>query len=108
VLSLEKTKTNQVAEIKKLKIKVKKLERKKKKRTHGLKRLYKVGLSAKVESSEDEEGLDAQEDASKHERIAEIDANEDFFLIDKTAQDQGRIKDQDLFGVHDLEGMRCL
>nr|GFC62612.1 hypothetical protein [Tanacetum cinerariifolium] len=47
VLSLEKIKTNQAAEIKKLKKRVKKLEGKKKKRTHGLKRLYKVVLSAK-------------------------------------------------------------
>nr|GFB15024.1 hypothetical protein [Tanacetum cinerariifolium] len=46
--------------IKKLKKRVKKLEgKKKKKRTHVLKRLYKVGLSAKVESSKDEEGLGA-------------------------------------------------
>nr|GEV66138.1 uncharacterized mitochondrial protein AtMg00810-like [Tanacetum cinerariifolium] len=71
--------TNQAAEIEKLKKRVKKLEGKKKKRTHGLKRLYKG-------------------------RIAKIDANEDLFLIDKTTQDQGRIKDQDLFGVHDLDG----
>nr|GEZ13001.1 hypothetical protein [Tanacetum cinerariifolium] len=64
VLSLEQTKTNQVAEIKKLKKRVKKLEGKKK-RTHGLKRLYKISLSARVESTKDEEGLGAQEDASK-------------------------------------------
>nr|GEX51803.1 hypothetical protein [Tanacetum cinerariifolium] len=37
-------------------------------------------------------------------RIAEINANEDIFLIDKTTPDQGRIKDQDLFRVHDLDG----
>nr|GEZ43426.1 hypothetical protein [Tanacetum cinerariifolium] len=60
VISLEQTKTNQAAKIKKLKKIVKKLEgKKKKKRTHGIKRLYKVGLSASVESSEDEEGLGA-------------------------------------------------
>nr|GEV48395.1 hypothetical protein [Tanacetum cinerariifolium] len=76
VLSLEQTKTNQAAEIKKLKKRVKKLKGKKKKRTHSLKR----------------------------GRIAKIDANEDLFLIDKTAQDHERIKDQDLFGVHDLDG----
>nr|GEV11620.1 hypothetical protein [Tanacetum cinerariifolium] len=104
VLSLEQTKTNLATKIDKLNERVKKLEGKKKKRTHGLKRLYKVGLSARVESSEDEGGLGAQEDASKQGRIAEIDANEDLFLIDETAQDQGKIKDQDLFGVHDLDG----
>nr|GEW43556.1 putative ribonuclease H-like domain-containing protein [Tanacetum cinerariifolium] len=37
-------------------------------------------------------------------RIAEIDVNEDLFLIDETAQDQGWIKDQVLFGVHNLDG----
>nr|GEX48592.1 ribonuclease H-like domain, reverse transcriptase, RNA-dependent DNA polymerase [Tanacetum cinerariifolium] len=41
VLSLEQTKTNQEAEIEKLKRRVKKLEGKKNKRNHGLKRLYK-------------------------------------------------------------------
>nr|GEX09694.1 uncharacterized mitochondrial protein AtMg00810-like [Tanacetum cinerariifolium] len=104
VLSLEQTKTNQAAKIEKLKKRVKKLKRKKKKRTHGLKRLYKVRLSARVESFKDEEGLGAQEDASKQGRIAEIYANEDLFLIDETAQDQGRIKDQNLFRVHNLDG----
>nr|GEU50880.1 uncharacterized mitochondrial protein AtMg00810-like [Tanacetum cinerariifolium] len=101
-LHSEQTKTNQAAEIEKLKIRVKRL--KGKKRNHGLKRLYKVRLSARVESSKDEEGLGDQEDASKQGRIAEIDSNEDLFLIDETAQDQGRIKDQDLFRVHDLDG----
>nr|GEU47392.1 hypothetical protein [Tanacetum cinerariifolium] len=105
VLSLEQTKTNQATEIEKLKKRVKKLEgKKKKKRTHGLKRLYKVELSARVESSEDEEGLGAQEDASKQGKIVEIDANKDLFLIDETAQDQRRIKNQNLFKVHDLDG----
>nr|GEW32285.1 hypothetical protein [Tanacetum cinerariifolium] len=87
VLSLEQTKTNQASKIEKLNKRVKKLEGKKKKRTHGLKRLYKVGLSARVESFEDEEDLGAQEDASKQGRIADIDANDDLFLIDETAQD---------------------
>nr|GEV48632.1 hypothetical protein [Tanacetum cinerariifolium] len=84
---LEQTKTNQATKIKKLKKRVNKFKGKKKKRTHGLKRLYKVRLNARVESSEDEEGLGAQEDASKQGRIVEIDANGDHFLIDETAQD---------------------
>nr|GEV48845.1 ribonuclease H-like domain-containing protein [Tanacetum cinerariifolium] len=103
VLSLEQTKTNQVDEIEKLKKRVKKLKGMKKKRTHGLKRLYKVGLSARIVSF-DEEGLDDQEDASKQKRITEIDADEDLSLINETAQDLERINDQDLFGVHDLDG----
>nr|GEW19891.1 hypothetical protein [Tanacetum cinerariifolium] len=54
ICSLEQIKTNQAAEIEKLKKRVKKLEGKKK-RTHRLKRLYKVGLTVRVESSEEEE-----------------------------------------------------
>nr|GFA13081.1 hypothetical protein [Tanacetum cinerariifolium] len=75
------------AKIKMLKKRVKKLKGKKKKRTHGLKRLYKVGLSARVESSEDKEGLGAQEDASKQGRIAEIDATEDVTTGENIEQD---------------------
>ncbi|GJW93432.1 hypothetical protein Tco_0173104 [Tanacetum coccineum] len=55
VLELENTKTSQAAEIAKLKEKVKKLERRSKSRTLGLKRLKKVGRTARIESSEDEE-----------------------------------------------------
>ncbi|GKG51575.1 hypothetical protein Tco_0541959, partial [Tanacetum coccineum] len=58
VLALETTKTPQALEIASLKRSVKKLEKKASKRTHKLKRLYKVGLSAKAVSS-DEEGLGA-------------------------------------------------
>nr|GEU99201.1 ribonuclease H-like domain, reverse transcriptase, RNA-dependent DNA polymerase [Tanacetum cinerariifolium] len=54
-LSLEKTKTNQAAEIETLKKRVKKLEGKKKKRTHGLKRLYKISLSARIVCSDEED-----------------------------------------------------
>nr|GFC56845.1 hypothetical protein [Tanacetum cinerariifolium] len=62
VLSLEQIKTNQAAEIEKLEKRVKKLEGKKKRRTHGLKRLYKVGLTARVESFMEEEGMMNDED----------------------------------------------
>nr|GEZ16619.1 hypothetical protein [Tanacetum cinerariifolium] len=75
VIFLKQIKTNQAAEIEKLKKRVKKLEGKKKKRTHGLKRLYKVGLTARVESSKEEECLD-----------------------------HGRMNNEDLFKVHDLDG----
>ncbi|GJT37597.1 hypothetical protein Tco_0937462 [Tanacetum coccineum] len=75
VLDLENTKTSQAAEITKLKERVKKLERRNKSRTLGLKRLRKVGRTARIESSEDE-GLGAQEDASKQGRkIADLDAD---------------------------------
>ncbi|GKA96802.1 hypothetical protein Tco_0818897 [Tanacetum coccineum] len=79
VLDLEKTKTTQANEIASLKRRVKKLEKKRSSRTHKLKRLYKVGLSARVESSGDEEDLG--EDASKQGRINAIDANEDIILV---------------------------
>ncbi|GJT17263.1 hypothetical protein Tco_0875969 [Tanacetum coccineum] len=66
---------------------VKKLERRNKSRTPGLKRLRKVGRTARIESSEDE-GLGDQEDASKQGRkIADINADEEVTLIDET---QGR------------------
>ncbi|GJT69686.1 putative ribonuclease H-like domain-containing protein [Tanacetum coccineum] len=58
VLDLEKTKTSQANEIASLKRRVKKLKKKDRSRTHKLKRLYKVGLTAMVESSSDEEDLD--------------------------------------------------
>ncbi|GJY01218.1 hypothetical protein Tco_0359370 [Tanacetum coccineum] len=75
VLDLENTKTSQAAEITKLKVRVKKLERRNKSKTPGLKRLRKVGRTARIESSEDE-GLGAQEDASKQGRkIDDLDAD---------------------------------
>ncbi|GJU60698.1 hypothetical protein Tco_1238464 [Tanacetum coccineum] len=76
VLDLEKTKTTQDNEIASLKRRVKKLEKKNRSRTHRLKRLYKVGLTAKVESSDDEESLG--EDASKQGRI---DVDEEITLV---------------------------
>ncbi|GJR24377.1 hypothetical protein Tco_0972904 [Tanacetum coccineum] len=57
VLNLETTKTAQAKEIANLKKRVNKLEKKKKSRTHKLKRLYKVGLSARIVSSDDEASL---------------------------------------------------
>ncbi|GKE96856.1 hypothetical protein Tco_1581711, partial [Tanacetum coccineum] len=74
VLDLEKTKTSQHNKIASLKRRVKMLEKKNGSRTHRLKRLYKVGLTARVESSDDEESLG--EDASKDGRIDAIDADE--------------------------------
>nr|GFC61174.1 hypothetical protein [Tanacetum cinerariifolium] len=58
------SRTTQAKEISSLKRRVKRLEKKKKSRTYGLKRLYKVGLSFRVESSAEEQSLD-EEDASK-------------------------------------------
>ncbi|GJX59659.1 putative reverse transcriptase domain-containing protein [Tanacetum coccineum] len=100
VLALATTKTNQALEIDSLKRRVKKLEKKKGSRTHRLKRLFKVGRSAQVVSSEDE-GLGAQEDASKQGRKnVDLDADAEVTLIDET---QGRNDDNLMFdtGVFD-------
>ncbi|GJS42829.1 hypothetical protein Tco_0567872 [Tanacetum coccineum] len=97
VIDLEKTKTSQAREITSLKRRVKRLKKKGGSRTHGLKRLYKVGLSKRVESF-DEEGL-GEENASKQGRIADIDADAGINLV-STHFDA----DIDLFGVHDLVG----
>nr|GEW22600.1 hypothetical protein [Tanacetum cinerariifolium] len=68
VLNLETTKIAQAKEISRLKKRVKRLEKKKKSRTHELKRLYKVGLSTRAESSNEE-----------------------------SLEDQGRINDEEMF-----------
>ncbi|GKF72415.1 hypothetical protein Tco_0208529 [Tanacetum coccineum] len=60
-----------------------------------MKRLYKVGFSARVESSGDEESLG--EDASKPERISAIDADKDITLVN--VQD-----DAEMFDADDLDG----
>ncbi|GJY15915.1 hypothetical protein Tco_0386337 [Tanacetum coccineum] len=102
VLDLETTKTIQALEIDSLKRKVKKLEKKQRSRTYMLRRLYKVGLSAKVISSYDEASLGDQEDASKQGRkILNIDVDEDITL-DSTHVDT----DLDIFGVHVFLGCR--
>ncbi|GKA07877.1 hypothetical protein Tco_0687101 [Tanacetum coccineum] len=73
VLDLGNTKTAQAQEITSLKLRVKKLEKKGGSRTHKFKRLYKLGRSARVISS-DETSLGDQEDASKQGRkIDDID-----------------------------------
>ncbi|GJY80535.1 hypothetical protein Tco_0493286 [Tanacetum coccineum] len=80
----------------KLKKRVKKLVRRNKSRTSGLKRIYRVGLVRRIESS-DEEGL-GEEDASKHgRRISKIDADTDIYLVNEH-------RDEDMFGVKDLDG----
>nr|GEW16434.1 ribonuclease H-like domain, reverse transcriptase, RNA-dependent DNA polymerase [Tanacetum cinerariifolium] len=91
-LALETTKANQALEIESLKRRVKKLKKKANKKSHKLKRLYKIGSSTRVESSEDA-GLGYQEDASKQGRmIDDLDADEGVTLVDET---QGR-NDQDM------------
>nr|GFA84835.1 hypothetical protein [Tanacetum cinerariifolium] len=89
-------------EISSLKRRIKRLEKKKRSGTHGLKRLYMVGLSTRVESS-DEESL-GEEDASKQGRnIADIDADKEITLVDETTEDRGRFDDQDMFDTEVLD-----
>ncbi|GKA64184.1 hypothetical protein Tco_0763790 [Tanacetum coccineum] len=95
LLARETTKTTQANEILSLKRRVKKLERRNKSRTHGLKIIYRVGLSRRVESSKDE-GL-GEEDASKQGRINDIYANKDIYLVNVHT-------DEDMFDVNDLDG----
>nr|GEV44606.1 UBN2 domain-containing protein [Tanacetum cinerariifolium]GEV47337.1 UBN2 domain-containing protein [Tanacetum cinerariifolium] len=85
VLALETTKANQALEIRSLKRRVKKLEKKASKKTHKLKRLYKIGSSTRMESSEDT-GLGDQEDATKQGRMVDdLDADEGVTLEVSTA-----------------------
>ncbi|GJQ93910.1 hypothetical protein Tco_0005049, partial [Tanacetum coccineum] len=79
-----------------LKRRVKKLEQKKRSRTHGLKRLRKVGATARVESSGDKASLG--EDASKQGKINAIDADDDITLV--SVQNV----DEEMFDVDALNG----
>nr|GEV76777.1 hypothetical protein [Tanacetum cinerariifolium] len=91
VLDLKQIKATQANEIDSLKRKVKKLKKKQRSRTHKLKRLYKVGLTARVESFDDDEDLG--KDASKQGRISDINADEGITLV--SSHDDA---DQDLSG----------
>ncbi|GJX06823.1 uncharacterized mitochondrial protein-like protein [Tanacetum coccineum] len=102
VLDLEKVKDAQAKEIAGLKKRVQKLERKKKSRTIGLKRLRKFGESRRVESSKDKDSLDAQKDASNQGRsFKDIDKDAKVSLVYET---QGRTDDAEMFDTDDLYG----
>nr|GEV07911.1 uncharacterized mitochondrial protein AtMg00810-like [Tanacetum cinerariifolium] len=101
VLDLEKTMTTQRNKIDSLKRRVKKLEKRKRSRNHRLKRLYKFGLSARVESSGDEESLG--EDASKHgRRIDAINADEDITLVGVQDDVDKEMFDVDVLGNEEV------
>nr|GEU50619.1 hypothetical protein [Tanacetum cinerariifolium] len=88
-------KTTQCNKIDSLKRRVKKLEKRNRSRTYKLKRLYKVGLSTRVESFDNEESLG--KDASKKEkRIDAIDANDEITMVNDP--------DNEMFDVDDLGG----
>ncbi|GKC67159.1 hypothetical protein Tco_1099757 [Tanacetum coccineum] len=96
---IEQTKTAQDNETAKLKKRVKKLKQKRRSRTHGLKRLRKVGMSRRVESSRDEEDLG--EDASKQGRkpIDAIDEDDNITLVSTH-----NVNEEMMFDVSDLAG----
>nr|GEY87659.1 copia protein [Tanacetum cinerariifolium] len=96
VLDLENTKITKRNEIASLKSRVKKLKKTNRSRTHRLKRLYKVGLTARVESSRDKESLG--EDASKQGRIDDIDTDKNITLV--SVQDNA---DKEMFNVNVLD-----
>ncbi|GJT01343.1 retrovirus-related pol polyprotein from transposon TNT 1-94 [Tanacetum coccineum] len=104
VLDLKKTKTTQHNEIASLKRRVKKLKKKNRSRTHKLKRLYKVSLTARLESFDNEESLG--EDASKQGRINDIDADDEITLVSVQNVDEEmfdvNVLDRDLHGAHFL------
>nr|GEV66772.1 hypothetical protein [Tanacetum cinerariifolium] len=94
VANLEQDKIAQAIKITKLKQRVRRLEKKRQFKSSGLKRLRKVGIAQRVESSADTVMHD-QEDASKQGEIAELDADEDVTLVDAeeniNADVQGRL-----------------
>ncbi|GJW16030.1 hypothetical protein Tco_0020163 [Tanacetum coccineum] len=101
VLDLQKAKDAQAKEIGALKKRIQRLERRKISRPTGLKRLRKVGMSQRVESSEDQESLGVPEDASKQVRsIEDIDADVDVSLVDET---QERKDDDFIFDIRFLD-----
>nr|GEV47822.1 hypothetical protein [Tanacetum cinerariifolium] len=89
---LKRIKIDQQKKIDGLERRVKKLEKKNRSRTHKLKRLYKVGLTARVISSSNDKALD-KEDTSKQGKINEIDADANITLVsthdDNVVQDEG-------------------
>nr|GEU85741.1 hypothetical protein [Tanacetum cinerariifolium] len=101
VLDLEEAKITKAKEIVGLKKRVKKLEQKRKSRTSGLKRLRKVGSAMRVESLT-EASLGDQEDAFKQRRMIDnIVHDVEITLVDDI---QGRMNEEDMFGVNDLDG----
>ncbi|GJR44635.1 ribonuclease H-like domain-containing protein [Tanacetum coccineum] len=105
VLDLEKAKIAQAKEIASLKKRVKQLEKRRKLRTLGLKRLRKVISTSRVESSNDV-SLGDQEDASKQGRkIADLDVDAEVTLGDETQEmnDDNLLFDTDVLEEQEKE-----
>nr|GEV51873.1 hypothetical protein [Tanacetum cinerariifolium] len=96
ILDLEKTKTTQALEIDSLKRRVEKLEKKQRSRTYKLKRQYKVGLTARVESLDNVQSFG--ENASKQGRISDINADGGITLVSTHDDAEMFVADKDLHG----------
>ncbi|GKG55500.1 hypothetical protein Tco_0572140, partial [Tanacetum coccineum] len=96
-------KSDQAKEIAALKKKVQKLEKRKKSRTTGLKRLRKVDAARIIESFEDKDSLGTKEDVSKHGRsIEDLDADTEVTLV---TENHERNDEEMFINVHDdLQG----
>nr|GEX14721.1 hypothetical protein [Tanacetum cinerariifolium] len=98
-LDLQEAKATQAKKIAALKKKVTKLNKWRKSRSGGLRRLKKIGSGRRVKSFMKKDGFGAQEDASKQGRmIEEIDQHAEIALDDDT---QGRTNDDEMYRVDD-------
>nr|GEX67954.1 uncharacterized mitochondrial protein AtMg00810-like [Tanacetum cinerariifolium] len=92
IAELKQDKHSQALDILPLKKRVIKLEKKKRSKSSGFKRLRRVGTAQRVESSTNTI-LGAQEDASKQEgKIAAIDADEDITLVDVEKDEENMLE----------------
>nr|GEV35415.1 hypothetical protein [Tanacetum cinerariifolium] len=98
----QETMTTQHNEIASLTRRVKKLEKKNRSRTHRLKRLYKVGLTGRVESSGNKESFG--KDASKQGRIDAIDADKEITLVSVQDEVISNDADKEMFDMDGLDG----
>ncbi|GJX32682.1 putative ribonuclease H-like domain-containing protein [Tanacetum coccineum] len=89
----EETKDAQAKEIAALKKRIQRLERRKISRPTGLKRLRKVGMSQRIESSKDQESLGVPEDASKQGRSIE-DIDDDVDVVEMPVEAKVGGKDE--------------
>ncbi|GJY16741.1 hypothetical protein Tco_0387163 [Tanacetum coccineum] len=110
VLDLEKPKTAQAKEITSLKKRDKQLEKRRKSRPSGLRRLRKVGSSNRVESFNDA-SLGAQEDASKQGRkIEDLDADAEVTLVNETQEmnDDNLMFDTDVLEEQEIKFIKVV
>nr|GEY97933.1 hypothetical protein [Tanacetum cinerariifolium] len=84
VIDLENTKNVQAQEISSLRKRVKRFEKKRRSRTHGIKRLY------------------------KGRNIADINADTETTLVNETVKDQGRFNDEEIFDTNVLNDEEML